>query len=230
MFLTCFSYFSRYFHILVFLLNRYLLISSRLSRLHGNPISCPVSCTLGTVSWYVVHVPPCFWHKTHGFLKARRSWEPGSRLTTGEFSPFCLLPKVSHANVRWTNTNHSFLTHKNPQTDTLMRDISPAKLCSTAWVWNPQGVSKLMNKVDCWVPCALLKVVVQAFLATKSFAAGSSTYPCHMACVSKSVPRDVISLSNCRPQWLRSTVDVMRNSRGRLLSVPFLRSSGFSGA
>ncbi len=42
----------------------------------------------------------------------------------------------------------------------------------------------------------LLKVIVQAFLATKSFAAGSSTYPCHMACISKSVPKDVISLSN----------------------------------
>ncbi len=40
-FLTRFSYFSRYFLILVFLWNRYLLISSRLSRLHGNPISPP---------------------------------------------------------------------------------------------------------------------------------------------------------------------------------------------
>ncbi len=77
-----------------------------------------------------------------------------------------------------------------------------------------------MNKVDCQVPCALLKAIVRAFLATKSFTAGSSTYPFHMACISKSVLRDVISLSNCRPQWLRSTVDETRNSRGRLLSVP----------
>jgi hypothetical protein len=38
-FLTCFSYFSRYFHILVFLRNCYLLIFLRLSWLHGNPIS-----------------------------------------------------------------------------------------------------------------------------------------------------------------------------------------------
>ncbi len=77
-FLTCFFYFSRYFHILAFLLNCYLLISSRLSQLHGNPISRPVSCTLGTWSWYVVHAPPCFWHRTHEFLKARCSWELGS--------------------------------------------------------------------------------------------------------------------------------------------------------
>jgi hypothetical protein len=147
-----------------------------------------------------------------------------------KFSPFCLLPKVSGANVHWTSMHHTFLTHKNPRTDTFLRDISPTKLCSTAWVWNPQGISKLVNKVDCWVPCALLKAIVPAFLATKSFAAGSSTYPCHMACISKSVPRDIISLSDCCPQWLRSTVNVMRNSWGRSLSIPFLRSSGFSGA
>jgi hypothetical protein len=109
---------------------------------------------------------------------------------------FRLLQKVSGVNVRWANANHTFLTHKNPRTDTFSRDISPAKLHSTAWVWNPQGISKLMNKVECWVPCPSLKVIVQAFLATKSFAAGSSTYPCHMACVSKSVPRDIISSSD----------------------------------
>jgi hypothetical protein len=107
-----------------------------------------------------------------------------------------LSPKVSGANIHWANANHTFLTHKNPRTDTFLRDISLAKLLSTAQVWNPQGIFKLMNKVDCRVPCDLLKAIVQAFLDAKSFAAGSSTYPCHMACVSKSVPRDVISSSN----------------------------------
>jgi hypothetical protein len=164
-----------------------------------------------------------------GFFKARCSWEPGSRLTTGDLSLFRHLPKVSGANNHWANTNHTFLTHKSPWTDTFSCDISPAKLCSTAWVRNPQGISKLVNKVDCRVPCTLLKAIVQAFLATKSFAARSSTYPCHMACVSTSVPRDVISSSNCRPQGHRSAMDVTRNSRGQLLSVPFLRSSGYSG-
>ncbi len=201
-----------------------------LSQLHRNLISRPVSRIIGTPSWYVVHAPPCFWHRTRGFLEARLSWEPGSRLTTGEFSPFHLLPKVTGANICWTNANHTFLTQKNPQTDTFSYDISPAKLCSTPRVWNPQGISKLMNKVDCQVPRALLKALVRAFLATESFAAGSSMYPCHMACDSKSVPRDVISLSNCHPQWLRSAVDVMWDSQGQLLSVPFSRSSGFSGA
>jgi hypothetical protein len=143
---------------------------------------------------------------------------------------FRLLPKVSGVNVLWANANHTFLTHKNPRTDTFSHNISPAKLCSTARVWNPQGISKLVNKVDCWVTCSLLKAIVWAFLATKSFAARSSTYSCHMACISKSVPRDVISLSNCRLQQLRSAMDETRDSRGQFLSVPFLHSSGFSGA
>jgi hypothetical protein len=81
---------------------------------------------------------------------------------------FRLLPKVSGANVHWANANHTILTHKNPQTDTFLHDISPAKLRSTAWVWNPQGISKLVNKVDCRVPCALHKAIVRAFLATKT--------------------------------------------------------------
>jgi hypothetical protein len=58
---------------------------------------------------------------------------------------FHLLPKVSGAKVHWANVNHTFLTHNNPRTDTFLRDISPAKLRSTAQVWNPQGISKLVN-------------------------------------------------------------------------------------
>ncbi len=148
------------------------------------------------------------------FLEATCLWEPGSRLTTGVLSPFHLSPKFSGGNVHGVNVNHTFHTHKNPQTDTFLRDISPAKLCSTAWVKNPQGISKLVNKVDCGVPRALLKAIVRAFLATKSFAAGSSMYPCHMACISKSVPKDIISLSDCHPQRHRSTVDVTHDSQG----------------
>jgi hypothetical protein len=56
---------------------------------------------------------------------------------------FCLLPKVSEANIRWANANHTFLTHKNPRTDTFSHDISPANLRSTAWERNPQGISNL---------------------------------------------------------------------------------------
>jgi hypothetical protein len=45
-FLICVSYFSCYLLILVVLQNRYSLITSRYSWLHGNPISHPVSCLL----------------------------------------------------------------------------------------------------------------------------------------------------------------------------------------
>jgi hypothetical protein len=52
---------------------------------------------------------------------------------------FRLLPKVSGANLRWANANHTFLTHKNSRTDTSLRDISPAKLRSTAQDGIPKG-------------------------------------------------------------------------------------------
>jgi hypothetical protein len=113
-FLICFSYFSCYFHILLFLQKCYLLFSLRLFWLHRNLISHPISCTFGNPSWYFVHARPYFWHRTRGFLKARCSWILGGRITTGDPSPFRLLPKGSGANVCWTNANHTFLTHKNP--------------------------------------------------------------------------------------------------------------------
>ncbi len=102
-----------------------------------------------------------------------------------------------------------------------------------------------------WVPCALPDAIVRAFLATNSFAMRaftlwcpasrspsprrcmttltglgcSSAYACQQACISKSVPRDIISLIGCYPQLPRSAVGMTRISRGWLLSVPFLRSS-----
>jgi hypothetical protein len=56
-----------------------------------------------------------------GFLKARRSWEPGSSFTTGKFSPFQTLRKASAVNVRWTE-NRSYLSFsQNPRADTFLR-------------------------------------------------------------------------------------------------------------
>ncbi len=135
--------------LLVFLRNRYLLVSSRLSWLHGNLIFCPVSCTIGTPSWYIIHVPPCFRHRMQEFFKARCSWEPGSSLTTSEFSLFRHLPKVSAVNVFGMNTIHTFLSHKNPWTDTFLRALGLAKLCSTARVWNHQKDIQTREQVDC---------------------------------------------------------------------------------
>jgi hypothetical protein len=195
--------------------NRYLLISLRLSRLHGNQISCPVSRTIGTPSKYIVHVPPCFWSRTRRFLKSRCSWEPGSSLTTGELSLFCLLPKVSAVNVRLTEHDSYFSYSQNPQTDTFLHELGFAKLRSAAWVWNHQGISKLVNRLT--VACQM--TASSRFAQSNSvgpprckcFALGSSTYPCHKACVSKSVTKDVTFLSDYVPNsteapWMRRAI------------------------
>ncbi len=96
-FLTSFSNLYCYFHFLVFLRNCYLLVSSHLPRLRKTPISHSIFIPV------VLRIPlhtcaPIFLaHNTH-FLEARRSWDPGTRISTGIFSPFRLLPKVFHAN------------------------------------------------------------------------------------------------------------------------------------
>ncbi len=79
------------------------------------------------------------------------------------------------------------------------------------------------------VPCTLFNTVVRTFFAMKSFAAGSSTNPCHLACVSKSVSRDVIPSISCSTQLPRSAVGVMLMSCGWSLNIPFLQSSWSSG-
>jgi hypothetical protein len=68
MFLTCFSYFSRYFLILVLLRNCYLLIL-------WNPFLAERESDFSSRFSYlweyevVVHAPPKFRHSTRGFLK-----------------------------------------------------------------------------------------------------------------------------------------------------------------
>jgi hypothetical protein len=82
-----------------------------------------------------------------GFLKqdARGNLIVASLSVNFPFSAFCrrFLVQTSVG----LNTIHTFLSHKNPQTDTFLRDLGLAKLHSTAQVWNPQGISKLVNKV-----------------------------------------------------------------------------------
>jgi hypothetical protein len=107
---------------------------------------------------------------TRGFLEARRSWEPGSSITTVEFSLFRLLRKVSAVNVRWTEQD-SYLSFS--QKSSSWHFLALAKLCSTARVWNHQGISKLVNRVDCWLSydsflALRSKAIVRAFLATNA--------------------------------------------------------------
>jgi hypothetical protein len=169
---------------------------------------------------------PCFWHRMHGFLVARCLWEPGNRLTTGEFSLYHLLPKISAANVHWIE-HDSYLSFSQKFSD----------LHFPAWPWPSQATQYSLDMEspkgypNSWIgwllpvlwqlPRALLKAIVRAFLTTKSFTAGSSMYPCHMACISKSVMKDVISLSNYVPNsteapWMRRAI-----VGGWSLSIPF---------
>ncbi len=136
-----------YFLCLVFLWKCYLLASLHLSRLHGNLISLPIFSYLWDSAVPCCTCTPIFLaHITH-FLEGRRSWEPGSRLTTGFLSHFRLLPKVSHVNVRWANANHTFSSHIISSSWHFLASHKPwLSQCSTAWARNPQWISKLINQ------------------------------------------------------------------------------------
>ncbi len=88
------------------------------------------------------------------------------------FSAF--LRKVSAVNVRWTEQD-SYLSFS--QKSLSWHFLALAKLRSTAWVWNYQGMSKLVNRVDCCLSydsfltlCS--KAIVRAFLATNALQRG----------------------------------------------------------
>ncbi len=147
-----------------------------------------------------------------GFLKqdAHGNLVVASLPVNFPFSPFCRRFLVQTF-VR-LNTIHTFLSHKNPRTDTFLHYLGLAKLRSTARVLNPQGTSKLVNRLI----VACLMTASSRFAqgnspCYKSFAVGLSKYPCHMACVSKSVTKDIISLSNYIPNsteapWMRHAI------------------------
>jgi hypothetical protein len=111
---------------------------------------------------------------------------------------------------------HTFLSHKNPpRTDTFLRELGLVKLHSTARVWNHQGISKLVNRLIVACQMTALSCFAQSnsvgLPRYKCFAVRSSTYPCHMACISKSVTKDVISLSDYVPNsteapWMRCAI------------------------
>jgi hypothetical protein len=168
-----------------------------------------------------------------GFLKqdTRGNLVVASLPVNFPFSAFCwrFLLRTSIG----LNTNHAFLSHKNPQTDTFLRDLGLAQLRSTARVWNPQGTSKFVDRL----------IVACLMTASLRFAQGNSAgLPCYKTLCSGifNVPlpygmhlkvshKEHHIFERLHPQQHRSTVDVKCDSWGWLLSVPFLRLSG-SGA
>ncbi len=174
-FLIRFSYFSCYFLSLVFLQNCYSLISLHLSWLCRNPISCPVSQTPLALQGSTLYMRPhVSGTECMGFSKQEAHGNLVT-LTTSDLSPF------GFSECSWCKhllgERESYLSYSQKSlSSTFLHDIRPSKLRRVARVRNPLGISKLVNKVNCWVPCALL-TILRAFLATKSFAAGSSMYP-----------------------------------------------------
>jgi hypothetical protein len=150
-----------------------------------------------------------------GFSKqgARGNLVVASLLVNFPFSAFC------QRFLLWTfvglNRIHTFLSHKNPQTDTFLRELGFAKLRSTARVWNHQGIFKLVNRLI----VACLMTASSCF--TQSDNAGLPCYkilrsgifnvPLPYAYISKSVMKDVISLSDHVPNstevlWMRRAI------------------------
>ena len=113
-FLTCFSYFSCYFCILVFSQNCYLVLffAPFLAARESN-FSFRFS-----YHWHseLVHrtCAPMFLEQNARVLEARCMWESGSSLTTRKFSLFRLLPKVSGANIYWTEHDSYLFYSQNP--------------------------------------------------------------------------------------------------------------------
>ncbi len=88
-FLISFSNFYCYFLIQVFSQRCYLLVSSHLSRLHGTPISYPVFIPFVLRILRCTCAPMFLAHLTH-FLKVRRLWESGTKISASILSPFHL--------------------------------------------------------------------------------------------------------------------------------------------
>ncbi len=123
-FLASFSNLDCYFLFLVFLQNCYLLVSSRLSRLCGNPISHLVFLYLWFSKYYVVHAPPYFWHKWCVFLK-----EDARGNLVQELVPVFFPRSAFHRRfLMWTSIGWSqiipFLLTKYPWPDIFSHDIS----------------------------------------------------------------------------------------------------------
>ncbi len=131
------------------------------------------------------------------------------------------------------NTNHTFLSHKNSQTDTFLRDLGLAQPRCTARVWNPQGTSKLVNRL----------IVACLMTASLRFAQGDSAGLPRYEILRSGILKVPLPYGMClkvshegrhiferlRPQQHRSAVDETRDSWGQSLSIPFLWLSG-SGA
>ncbi len=117
-----------------------------------------------------------------GFLKQDARGNIVVASLQASFSPFRTLRKASAVNVRWTE-HDSYLSFS--QKSSSWHFFALAKLRSIARVWNHQRISKLVNKgwlllVFWQLPCPSLQGNSAGLPCYECFAAGFSTYPCHI--------------------------------------------------
>ncbi len=171
--LTSFSYLNRYFLFLVFLRNCYLLVSFAFLGCAEIRFLIPFLIPL------VLRVPhhtctPIFLAHITCFLEARRSWEPGTRISTGFLSLFRLLPKISHANVRWAIANHTFSSHIiSSNWHFLGWHKPPLSQCSKLRQGIPKGFPILWIKADCCLSDDSFWTIPQALFALVRVPVGS---------------------------------------------------------
>ncbi len=148
-FLTCFSYFSCYFHILYFCkIATYYFFCAFLGCM-GIPFLVPFLVPLAlraSTSYMGPHVSGT---ECVGFSKqdARGNLVVASLPVNVPFSAFCQRFLVQKSVGLNTNSYLSF-SQKSLNWHFLAWP-RPSQATRTAWVWNPQGISKLVNKVDC---------------------------------------------------------------------------------
>jgi hypothetical protein len=176
------------------------------------PFLVPLALQAGTLYMH----PHVSGTECMGFSKqdARGNLVVASLLENFPFSAFCwrFLVQTSVG----LNTIHTFLSHKKSSDWHFLAWPRP----SQATQYSP-GMESAKGYPNSWIgwlllvlwqlPCALLKAIVRAFHIAKSFTTGSSMYPCHIACISKSVTKDVISVRNYVPNsteapWIRRAI------------------------
>ncbi len=123
-FLTSFSNLNCYILFLVFLRNRYLLVLSRLSRLHGNPISHPFFYTFGTpntTSYLRPHISGT--HDDFSWSKTLvGAWYKNLYQYSFPIPPFAEGFSCKHP--VGACKSYLFFSRKIPQTDIFSREIS----------------------------------------------------------------------------------------------------------
>ncbi len=173
--------------------------------------------------YYVVQAHKKFLAHITRFLEVRHSWVPGTQMITGFLSPFCLslqmfLLRTSVGKTRiipflGLSLNWKFPAWYKP----------PLSQRSTARDWNRERISNLANKVDCGLSKRQLPDAFSSALCTwlhsswfltlhqidsvdlpcyKNLHSGLLEEPCHMARVTKSVPKNVILQSALLPKCM----------------------------